>query len=475
MNEINIFHKKWNDKIIIHNDKNLITRINNNDKGKYKLNNNFLLIIWEKWGKEYFYLINDTYYQITDNHDFELDKFISNIYLIDNFSSNLYIIDHILNKIYKKDNIDILGNIHYDENSLIINKIKKYYYFNNKYYNISYLEKLYNIGIFYNNNNSNKYYFFEKKNNICYKNYNFRNKYLYLKYRNKIIIKNNEQSEKYEQYEHNEYNEHNTHNENFTYISYITNDNLNYKIYEKIYNNEFFINSDKNIESIKNSEFEKIIELKNNVKFFINNNSNIADLLHLIEYFSYYKFNCILFDNINNINNNIIYDNFFIIYYTNINDTINILNNNILKSSNNNNEIKISELLNFDKIIYSNKDLNENTNFSYKLININKSSIYNIISLNKININEIWYDLNKTKLDNYKYLLEFKNNNSLIKIPKIMHFVWIGNNKISNLYIKYINILNTIGVNCCFKTKQDYTFTDINVVIFENNETFVFL
>ena len=42
-------------------------------------------------------------------------------------------------------------------------------------------------------------------------------------------------------------------------------------------------------------------------------------------------------------------------------------------------------------------------------------------------------------------------------------------------YIKYINILNTIGVNCCFKTKQDYTFTDINVVIFENNETFVFL
>jgi mannosyltransferase OCH1-like enzyme len=449
MDEINIFHKKWNDKIIIHNDKNLISRINNSDIGKYKLNNNFLLIIWEKWGKEYFYLLNNQYYQVTDNYDFTLDKYISNIYLIDNLSSNLYIVDHILNKIYKKDNLEILGDIYYNENNLIINKINTYYYFNNKYYNISYLDNLYNIGIFYINN-IKKYYFFEKKYNICYENYNFNNKYFYKKYRNKVIIKNNgiinspilSNSDKSI-----EDQDILGSTLNLNYLIYITDDNLNYKIYKKIYNNEFTINNNK-IQTLKDSNFDIIMKLKNNVKFFINNSSNINDLLNLIEYFTYYNLTCILFDNINNINNNVIYDNFFIIYYNNIEDVINILNKNILKCYKSNNEINILELLysadlergcpENGKIIYLNKDLNKNIVTSYELININKLNIYDIISLNRINIKDIWYKLNNENLDKYKYLLNFENKSKSIKIPKIMHFVWIGNNKISNLYIKYI-------------------------------------
>jgi mannosyltransferase OCH1-like enzyme len=410
MNEIHIFHKKWTDKIIIHKDKNCITRINNNDIGKYKLNNNFLLIIWEKWGKEYYYLINNKYYQITDNYDFELDKFISNIFLIDDFSnSNIYLIDNILNKIYKKDNIDIFGDFINYENKIIINNLNIYYLFNNKYYNICYLEKLYNIGIF-NINGQNKYYFFEKDSDSCYENYNFNTNYFYKKYNNKILIKNNQN--------------------NFSLL-YSSDDNLNYKLYEKKNVNEFIINNSDylDFESENSKNLIKFLEKisKNNLIIFINdenNENNENNLLNLIEYFTYFKFDCILVDTIDNIKNNILYDNYKIIYYNNIKDLTNIFNKKNLEN-------------NF-KIMYTNENIKKYIDPSYNLIKINKLHIYNIISLTKINIIDIWYNLNKNKLEKYQYLLDFKNKDLSIKIPKIMHFIWIGKNKISNLYIKYI-------------------------------------
>jgi hypothetical protein len=90
---INIYHIDWKDNLYLDYENHIIKRSYNDDTGKFILIDNFLLIIWEKWGKEYFYSKdndNDNYYFINDNNTFNLDYDISIIFIIDSTISNKY-------------------------------------------------------------------------------------------------------------------------------------------------------------------------------------------------------------------------------------------------------------------------------------------------------------------------------------------------------------------------------------------------
>ena len=56
--DILLHHRDWSDYCKF-DDINIYRKYNNEDKGKYKLDNNKLIIEWEKWDSEIFYKIND--------------------------------------------------------------------------------------------------------------------------------------------------------------------------------------------------------------------------------------------------------------------------------------------------------------------------------------------------------------------------------------------------------------------------------
>ena len=282
---IKIYHINWIDDLFLDYNKNIIKRINyNNDSGKFILIDNILLIIWEKWEKEYFFSYNNVeYYQISDNNYFNLDYEISIIYLIDELFSGKYIINNNLQKIYNMNNLDHYGNFILDNNNLIFSfngKNSEYIYFNNKYYNKKILDKKYEI-IYINN----KKYFLDKSLKICYENNNLFTKKDYSKYKNKLLYDNN---------------------------IYYTVDNINY-IKDNINNNYKLINDFNNIENI--NQFKILINV-----------DDIHKIINLIEYYIYFNINYIFFDNIINIKKNNIFDNLNIVYYNNIEEVINLLN-----------------------------------------------------------------------------------------------------------------------------------------------------
>jgi mannosyltransferase OCH1-like enzyme/glycosyltransferase involved in cell wall biosynthesis len=382
---IKIYHTDWSDDLSINFDKNIIIRKNyNNDFGNFILIDNLLLIKWEKWGKEYFFLNNNEYYQICDNNYFNLDYHISIIYLIDEINSNKYIIDINLQKIYILDNLEFYGNFIFDNNDLIINLNQNnstYIFFNNKYYNKTFIDKKYKIIYI-----DNKRYFLDKNSNISYEN-NILNKNNYLIYKNKLKFLDD-------------------------ITIYFSKNNIdNYIKYTKNNTNNIFLKNLNNIDKYIN---------KNN-KIFINID-NILNIISLIEYYIYFNINYIIFDHINNIEYNNIFGNINIIYYNDIDELSNLFINckdyNIYNIYINSIEKIWNEHINNKNLIYYNNKL-----FKYDLL-------YNC----EIDLKKLWYKLNKNKLKNFDYLLNINNN----KIPKIMHFVWLGNNKLPDIYLDYI-------------------------------------
>jgi mannosyltransferase OCH1-like enzyme len=376
---IKIYHTDWSDNLSLNFDKNIIKRENyNNDFGNFVLIDNLLLIKWEKWGKEYFFLNDNEYYQICDNNYFNLDYQLSIIYLIDEINSNKYIIDNNLQKIYLINNLEYFGNFIFDNDNLIINYNQNndiYIYFNNKYYKKEFIDKKYKI-IYINN----KRYFLDINLNISYEN-NIFNKKNYIIYKNKLKFVNDKN------------------------IYYSENNTDNYIKYTKKNNNIIFLKNLNNIDKYKN---------KNN-KIFVNID-NIFNIISLIEYYIYFNLNYIIFDNIINIEYNNIFDNINIIYYNDINELSDLFMN--CKDYN----------------IYINsteKAWNENKNIIYYDQKLFK---YNLLYNCEIDLKKLWYKLNKDKLKHFDYLLNINNN----KIPKIMHFIWLGDNKLPDIYLDYI-------------------------------------
>jgi len=378
MSNINICHKDWNDIIILDFMKNTLYRISdNNETGKYILIDNILLIKWEKWGEEYFYKKNNNYYFIDNN---KVSEHVSYIYL------NVY------------DNQS--KNEHSFKQYIIDNDLNKVYIKENLYF-LGYIQN-FNSYIIINTKNDKLLFFY---NNFKYYDYRFiKDKYNFVKIDNinyLLSIDNNIcyinivdllkntflNTEK---------------NQNFsvnsilclkenTYIKYknrlLLNNNLyiidetldndiicNYKILET--------NFDIEINYIDSSIFLK--ESNKNYIYFIDK------YFDLFEYYENFNFIPILFDDIKNIKNNRIYhDDIKIIYYK--------------------------------------------TEEEYKYIQYNYSPNESIIT--EQYIKDLWYEINNNNIKNYD-LLNLKNEKNTI--PKIMHFIWIGKNKIPELYIQYI-------------------------------------
>lgn len=177
--------------------------------------------------------------------------------------------------------------------------------------------------------------------------------------------------------------------------SYISSDNVNYTEY-----------------NIKNNNI--IVIDKNNCNKIFNKNNQIylkEVNLKIIEYYNNFGINIIIIDDINNKKRNILYDDLTIIYYNNINN----LNHYIKK---------------------------------YKITFVNNLLTDNQI-ITEYYIKQKWFGLNKDKIDDFKELLEL---NSERHIPKIMHFIWLGNNPLPKEYYKYIEswVLNHKDYIFCF-------------------------
>jgi mannosyltransferase OCH1-like enzyme len=399
---LNIYHNDWNDKVVL-NDECTITRISDNkDTGKYIMNDNILLIDWDNWDKEYFLSENNIdYYQIILGNYFNL--YISVITLVNHKRSGLFIINNNFKKIYKIHNLESYGTYEIIRDNLIINN-KLYIYFNNKYYEENYFNELYEIvNTIDTEPNINNVYLLLKKNNSCFLNYNFNKTGKYKKYKNKINIVFD--------------------GVNNTYCKNIKEDN--YYIIKENYTNEL---------SIKDFLINNI-NTKESVLFINNNNKYLDQLFYTIEYFINLNSKCILFDNINNKDRNTLYIDYAnyeklnIIYYKNINEVENILNfsdiyNKIQIYTNSNEKIDISKIN--IKNIYINNIYN-NDGIRYNLLDCDSTFSDNF----KENIKKRWNELN---YDKFKNILEFHFE----KIPKIMHFIWVGPNQIEDVYVDYI-------------------------------------
>ena len=373
-----IYNKDWIDNIILNNETNIIQRESGNkDSGKYILNDNFLIIIWDKWGQEIFYLKNNNeYYQISDDNYFDLNNDITIIQINQEYSDlDLYIIDHNTKKIYNKNTLKIYNNH-------IIN-------FNNKYYEKTYFNKLFET-VFLDNIK----YILLKNSDICYENFNIFKKQKYIKYENKIKINN--------------------------FIEYIYEDNYTYSsLTTHVILDDNKLNSDKYDELLKSNE----------TIFFIDNIINIIRKHN----------NYILFYNINLLNSYNFHNDFDlnIIYYYDLED--------------------IPEFI--DK--YNITNLYINIHNSEKKLYLQK---YNLLSYD---VKILWFEINKHHLGKYSYLLNNEYNNIHEHIPKIMHFIWLGNNKMPDIYLEYID--------SWIKHHNDWTFcfwNDDNIPLLINQELY---
>ena len=99
--EIQVYHNSWNDICKINN--NSITRASNiEDTGKFILENNKLIILWDKWESEVFYRLDNIYYY---------EKFIKIIYI----EYEKIFLNEFDNKIYNSS-LKYSGIVNFDEN-----------------------------------------------------------------------------------------------------------------------------------------------------------------------------------------------------------------------------------------------------------------------------------------------------------------------------------------------------------------------
>jgi mannosyltransferase OCH1-like enzyme/glycosyltransferase involved in cell wall biosynthesis len=387
MNKIKLYHQNWNDFITI--TKNRIKRESeNNDEGECKFIDNFMSIKWDKWGMELFYQTTTNNYYFIENNNL-LNKtndifsnnifYVFNIDLIINNEIVYCLVDKTLNKVYNRIMLNLIGILVIIDNNIILINDEEYIYINFKYYNKNDILKEYNIISI-----ENQLYFL--KDGIFIKNYDsINNNFI----NNNYIIYNNilKINDKY----------------------FKTIDNYNYTSIEKEYLINININNINNnfnyyTNNINNNFNYYTNNINNNFNYYTNNiylkNNKLLDK-NIIEYYKNFDINIIIIDDIKNKDDNIIfYDiNFIYNYDNNLKDII------IEDIDYTNNTDNLIDILN-EK--YINKDLLYN---KWNLINKNNKLIeqYNTLNMNEIN-----------------------------EIPKILHFIWIGNNNIPSIYIKYI-------------------------------------
>jgi hypothetical protein len=462
-NKILLIHKDWTDDCII--DIDTIYKLSNNiEKGKYIINNNQLIINWDKWNNEIFILLDNIYY---------LNYYIYNIIFHDTNINNILYNTHNL-KIYNKLNNIYIGDIIIDKNIFTINYIDNnlteiyFYSFNtseyilykniNKEINIykNFNEKIIlnmidNTFVFNEYDNKKGVFKYILDNNFIELNYLdtielyrlFDNIYYYEEYirlHNKnIYLLNNVNIIEFkinaiDCYLYNEYNEYNKYNKynklkfirNNNIFIIIDNDTLN-KYYLKNIDNEYILTTE--IEDISLNIFKTFINdyESSNIELyhkFINNKNIIHSIKSFINKYNYFD--------INNYCNN------------------NLLNNNTILDKEN------------AIIHWYNSDILSEKFYSKNMIDI----CY--ISLNNNNLDKNLYIIN---LDNNIYL-----ENIIENIPKISNVCIVINIKKTNSYLSnYLESLKIYFTNLfIIKYNSDLNIDNYFIFNFIYNKIYTF-
>lgn len=379
---INVFHNDWENIIKIENN---VLYLNEKSTSTYFINNHFLKITWNENCVDYFLSSDENnYYQYCQKYYHIFFKNYSYYFISDKNSNKLYFANHILNICYDLNSIEMYYFFDLDDDKFILydeinDTINTYINFQNKYYEISYynytFKKLYIDNDLFNEITLNL------NNNEFYTNKNINGNY-----------------QKYGTY---------------LQLNYLNNQNifiLNNDIYEKIKY------------SINYTSYDDSIDILNNQKtivFICNNIINNDLLFYLIDN----QYHVTLFDNLKNKHQNKIYQNINIIYYKNDNDLLNIQN-------------KINKLKSI-KYYYSNL---ENIDLTNK-INLHSIQDYSFLT-NIINTNT---KHNENNFKKYMNTFSFESLDTVniqyiknSKIPKILHFIWIGNNQFPNHYYLFL-------------------------------------
>ena len=456
-NDNNIFDNLYILNNNIYNiDKNIIGIIEN-------IKDIFYKITWYNSiiKEEYYYSFDcNNYYKDVEKHtllsvdikDIDLSDKIKYINVKNNNWNEICILNYKEYKIYRKNNYCDCGTFYYENNDLIVNWEQ---YGNEKFY-LSNADKIY-----YSNSYFEKHFkkiFIIDKNDYFY--YNMKDNYLYSYDLNNILynLKNNNENLILSSFINNSIN-------NNKILYFIENNKYTYdrKLYSyidfelKILNNNFeMINDNDNNNNKLKLNYPEEYNLNKNYDIYINhkkdcinnkfrNNDNILfmiidnnfldlDILNKIDYLQiYYNYKIIIFENIGNKHK---YDKYYdylnIIYYFNIDKTLNYLFND-------EGFIKKDDIFYIysQNYIYFNKKIRNNRLIFYDKYDIN---IFNNIINNIIdkNIDCKYSTIKEYYEKNHKNILNITSNeSSRNNIPKIIHFIWIGNN-ISEKYLEYI-------------------------------------
>ena len=414
--QIQLYHINWKDICII-DSKNIYRKSNNEDFGKFILEDNKLIIYWNKWDEELFYLFEDCYYY---------EKLIKNL----EYKNINYTINLILNKIYY-NNIEC-GSIIIDDDIIHI-KIDN------------------EVNNEVNNEIETFYYKYDKNNIFIFKD----------KFKNIIIVK------KFEDIininllndEINSKNMKGNYSIKDNILKIYWDNFLNPEIYikngDKYYYKEFLRMNEKNIWLIDNKDTIKNT-IKYNINYFYNYLYNDTDKIHFLEDNNIFyiiinsilkKYHLYIINSDNGSNSDSDSDDYILI----LDDLHNII------ECDNQFNVTIYKAFNKDLINLSNNNLylhwikegiNQNRIFSIKSF-LKKNYFFNI---NNYIIN------NNLELDKEEdAIIHFINNRSSI------HFY--SNEKIEIIYDnikinneKYISDNNKIYDNIIFIINLDYNY-----------------
>lgn len=417
--KINVYHNNWESSIIIED--NYLYKENDihNKTNDFFINNHFLKITWNNECIDYFLSCDEiNYYKICDKFNHIFFNNYSYYYTYDDFNTKLYLANHKLDICYDLNNIELYYFFNISNNHFILydelnNTHKTFIYFLNKYYEKSYFNK--NFKIININHESFNNVTLNLKTNDFYFDLDINGKYkifgvyLQLNYLNKTLI-------------------------------YKLNDNIYQKI--DIQPNFLYLN-DFDFNNIKNDQ---------NTITFISNNIVNNDLIY---YLSTNNYNIIYFDNIKNKKYNNLYQNIQIIYYKNNHD-LEIIENEINELS----EIQYY-FTNIKNFVLKNKINLLDTNLKF-------DSLINLFNLNTNNVTDQFNDFlhNNHKLDKINYI---KNS----KIPKILHFIWLGDNQFPYQYYLFLNswLQKYTDFTFCFWNDSNL-FNLFNQSIFDKSLTY---
>ena len=389
MKIINIFHKDWQEKCSIKN--NIIYRTNN-DEGTIFLENHYLKIKWSNYEiPDFFFSTNGIdYYQNINKYSVYLFQQFTYFNIIDKDTSILYFCDIINHKIYYKENYDIYYLFEYvdiyENNNIPLKKIivsyfdnkMSYIFFNNNFIEENLYNELYTI-IILNNENKNEIIILNNKQNIFYEYHNI-TKVVGIYYKYNIFLKLIKNTNEYfykQKYK----------NKNLLIFDMIN-------ISNKYNDNNKLLNKNTHINVIDNLKYID----KKTIIFILKQDELLFNYIEIVDYYIEYNISYLLINYYLHKKQNSIFTNYCINYYNNYEDLNNII-----------------------------EYIHTSTNF----ILFDNKNIFEYFDANKL----LDFKINKY-FDNYND--DNTNTVNSSSIPKILHFIWIGQNQIPETYIYYI-------------------------------------